>query len=213
MFDFVDTLSQDLLGTTTGGDVSHHTLSTPSTRTLRTLLARSITIGLLAAACGGASAQPSETPTPVPSSTAAAPVVGARAPDVTLPTREGGTFRRADARGKAVVLNFWASWCAPCREEMPRFERASRDLADRVVFVGVNATTLDSRAAALDFADQLDVTFPLVFDEDGRVGGEYGVSALPATFFIDADGVLRAIALGPVLADRLRENLALVGVR
>ncbi|MCC6856816.1 MAG: TlpA family protein disulfide reductase [Microbacteriaceae bacterium] len=195
--------------------MSHHTLTTLSPlRAVRTLLARSITIGLLAAACGGASAQPSETaPTPAPSSTAAAPVVGALAPEVTLPTREGGTFRLADARGKAVVLNFWASWCAPCREEMPRFERASRDLSDRVVFVGVNATTLDSRAAALDFADQLDVTFPLVFDEDGRVGGEYGVSALPATFFIDADGVLRAIALGPVLADRLRENLALVGVQ
>lgn len=165
--------------------------------------------------CASAPTRPTDAPGVPPTAETQAPStsVGDPAPEFTLLTRDGSTFRLADARGKAVVLNFWASWCGPCREEMPRFERTSREMADRVVFVGVNATTLDSREAALEFADQLEVTFPLVFDADGLASAEYGVNALPATFFIDATGVLRMRALGPVLADRLREGLALAGVQ
>ena len=133
--------------------------------------------------------------------------VGAPVPAVVLKQADGTTFRLADARGKPVVLNFWASWCGPCREEMPGFEEASKRLGKDVLFVGVNATSSDSREQAIAFIDQMGVTFPIVYDESGSMAAAYGIRGLPATFFIDAQGVLRSKALGPVLKDRLREQL------
>jgi thiol-disulfide isomerase/thioredoxin len=174
-------------------------------------LVASLLIGVLAA-CGVAG-----TEQPVASSTAvqatptpAGPALNVGVPGFTLTTREGRPFRLADARGKLVVLNFWASWCGPCRDEMPLFEATSRQLGDEVLFVGVNATASDNRADAEEFAARLGVTFPIVFDESGDTAATYGVQGLPATFFIDREGVLRAKALGPVLSDRLREHLDLV---
>ena len=134
-------------------------------------------------------------------------VVGAPAPDISLLTREGTPFKLSEARGKVVVMNFWASWCAPCREEMPGFEAAYKERSADVLFVGVNTTSVDTRAEALEFAERLGVTFPIVMDIEGVAQKTYGVRGLPATFFIGRDGTMKAKALGPVLKDRLREQL------
>lgn len=139
--------------------------------------------------------------------------VGKPAPDFTLETADGKRFRLSEARGKVVVVNFWATWCGPCREEMPGFQAASVDHAADVLFVGVNTTSVDNRAEAIEFAQRLGVTFPIVFDERGTTQQTYGVRGLPATFFIGPDGVTKAKTLGPVLKDRLREQLQLAGAK
>lgn len=139
--------------------------------------------------------------------------VGRPAPDFTLETADGKRFRLSEARGKVVVVNFWATWCAPCREEMPGFQAASLDHATDVLFVGVNTTSVDNRAEAIEFAKRLGITFPIVFDERGTTQQTYGVRGLPATFFIGPDGVTKAKTLGPVLKDRLREQLQVAGAK
>jgi peroxiredoxin len=101
----------------------------------------------------------------------------------------------ADLRGKVVVVNFFASWCAECRPEMPAFERLHRDYAARGLrVIGVNAR--ESKDAIARFAQTLNLTFPLLLDADGRINAQYGVIALPTTFVIARDGRAIAMATG-----------------
>ena len=145
---------------------------------------------------------PAATPTATPAPTATAgptatPTVappelelGAPAPDFEVTRFNGETLRLSDLRGQVVVLNFWASWCPPCRREMPAFEDAwlgSRDYG--VVFVGLAANDFEADARA--FADQVGVTYPLGLDLDGAVADEYLVRVMPTTYFIDREGLLQ----------------------
>lgn len=118
----------------------------------------------------------------------------------TLPylNRNAGEFQLSDLQGKTVVLNFWASWCGPCRSEMPVLKQASRELADEnIVVIGVN--TLDDKPAAEDFIEELNVEYPNVIDEgEGRVAVDYGVTGVPETFVVGPDGNLVAHLLGTV---------------
>jgi cytochrome c biogenesis protein CcmG/thiol:disulfide interchange protein DsbE len=110
-----------------------------------------------------------------------------------------------DLRGKVVVVNFWASWCDPCKDEAPLIEDLSRSLGaeDDVEFVGI--ATQDLRSDARAFADTYGLTYPLVYDEGGTVGRDWGVSAYPETFVIDPEGRAVAWFPGVIRADRLRE--------
>jgi len=102
----------------------------------------------------------------------------------------------AGLRGRAVVLNFWASWCQECRPEMPVLERLHRTLGPRgLAVVGINAR--ETRATARRFAADLQLSFPLVLDQDGKINGLYGVVGLPSTFLIGRDGRAVALAVGP----------------
>ena len=145
-------------------------------------------------------ATPTPTATPAPTATAgptATPTVappelelGAPAPDFEVTRFNGETLRLSDLHGQVVVLNFWASWCPPCRREMPAFEDAwlgSRD--DGVVFVGLASGDIEADARA--FAEQVGVTYPLGLDLDGAVANEYLVRVMPTTYFIDRDGLLQ----------------------
>lgn len=126
-------------------------------------------------------------------------------PGFDLETLDGqGRVDLADLEGKIVVVNFWASWCDPCKDEAPLIEDLSRSLgADGdVEFVGVN--TQDLRTDARAFAETYGLTYPLIFDEGGAVGRDWGVGAFPETFVIDADGRAVAWFPGVVQADRLR---------
>ncbi|MDI6104983.1 TlpA disulfide reductase family protein [Actinoplanes sp. NEAU-A12] len=107
-------------------------------------------------------------------------------PDVALPCfTGGGEVRLRDLRGPAVI-NIWASWCGPCREELPVIQGLADRAEGRFTVIGVD--TNDSRSAAADFAADRAVSFPTLFDREKRFADELGVLTLPATVFIDADG-------------------------
>ncbi len=130
------------------------------------------------------------------------------APDFVLDTIGGETFRLSDQRGKVVVLNFWATWCPPCRYEIPDFIGMQDDFGrDDVVFVGVS---LDEGGPAVvrSFAEQMGINYPLVLD-DGSVSAAYGpLTGLPMTFLIDRAGEVRSYAPGMVTRDVIEPEIA-----
>jgi cytochrome c biogenesis protein CcmG, thiol:disulfide interchange protein DsbE len=119
------------------------------------------------------------------------------APEFTLERLDGeGDLSLESLRGKPVVLNFWASWCGPCKDEAPLLEEASKRWAGKVAFVGVDVK--DFRGDARKFLERYGVTYPNVYDGKGSTIGRYGVTGYPETYFIDAEGRVRYRIAGPV---------------
>jgi len=117
-------------------------------------------------------------------------------PEFALPTPEGKKIALKDFRGKIIFLNFWATWCAPCREEMPAMERLYQEFKQKnFVILAVNVK--DRRQDALEFAKELKLTYPVLFDPDGQVGLLYGAWGLPTTYLIGPKGEGLARAWGP----------------
>ena len=111
-------------------------------------------------------------------------------------TLDTGRVSTSDLRGKVVLMNFWASWCAECRPEMPVLERLYRELAPQgFVVIGINAR--EKREAVRRYAGELGLTFPLVLDPDGKINALYGVVGIPTTFLVGRDGRAVALAVGP----------------
>jgi cytochrome c biogenesis protein CcmG/thiol:disulfide interchange protein DsbE len=123
---------------------------------------------------------------------------GAVAPDFTLERLDDeGELTLSSLRGRAVVLNFWASWCIPCKEEAPVLERLWREHRDHgLVVVGLDAK--DFRRDARAFAERFELTFPLVFDGPGDTTSPYGVTGFPETFVIDREGRVVEVFVGAV---------------
>lgn len=130
--------------------------------------------------------------------------IGKIAPGFSATTDSGASFRLADQRGKVVILNFWATWCGPCRVEMPEFEKAFNAFADQgLAIIGVNnAETAEDIAG---FRDELSLTFPLLVDADAGVQELYGILAYPSTYVLDRDGVIIAQQFGPMTAQQISE--------
>jgi peroxiredoxin len=126
---------------------------------------------------------------------------GSPAPPLRLPAVAGADVDLRSFSGRVVILNFWASWCAPCVEEMPSLETLYRTLAPRgLVVLGVSAD--EDEAALLSFLKRVPVTFPVLRDPGGRVAGSrYRATGYPSTFVIDGAGVIREVFLGPVQWD------------
>jgi peroxiredoxin len=137
--------------------------------------------------------------------------LGEPVPDFALLDLSGNVVRLSDFLGRTVVLNFWASWCPPCRAEMPDFLEVyeQRLPQDDFVIVAVDKLVEDTRGAVDDFVQEFGLTFPIVFDASDEVFQHYGVRGLPSTFFIDRNGVLRSKNLGPIFGDLLPDGIAL----
>ena len=118
------------------------------------------------------------------------------AEDFTLPLVAGKNFRLGAERGKVVMVNFWATWCPPCREEMPAMERLWRQQKDRGFVIVAVALDADPKVVK-PFVDRHGLTFPVALDPKMDQGNAYGVRGLPSSFIVDARGYLAALALGP----------------
>ena len=132
--------------------------------------------------------------------------VGKPAPDFAMPTLNGGGGEfRLSARGDVpAVINFWASWCPPCREESPAFERTWRAYRDDgILFVGVNIQ--DAEEDAAEYAREFGLTFVNGRDVDGKITIDYGVTGLPVTFFIGRGGEVEGVHVGAISEDALVE--------
>jgi len=133
-----------------------------------------------------------------------APQKGFLAPDFTLETLDGETVTLSDLRGQAVLVNFWATWCPPCRAEMPAFQEAYQDYEDQgFVIVAVNATLQDNPADIAAFIAEYGLSFPVVLDVEGVANRLYQVQSLPTSFFIDKDGVISEVVIGGPIAEAL----------
>ena len=134
-----------------------------------------------------------------------------RAPEfrarVISPAGAGEELRLSDLRGQPVVLNFWASWCGPCRAEMPAFERVADRYRERGLVV-VGMTVQDEEGAALSFLRELGISYTVGMDDDGTISRAYGVTGLPATYFITDTGMKARAWVGAIPEDRL-ESMAL----
>lgn len=132
---------------------------------------------------------------------------GKPAPDFVLRDVNDNLVRLSDFRGKTVVLNFWATWCAPCRAEMPDLQAIYEQRLPDNDFVVLAVDLEESRGPVEDFIDEFGLTFPVAFDSSGSVARHYGVIGLPDSFFIDSEGIVREVILGPVFGSLLGEGI------
>jgi thiol-disulfide isomerase/thioredoxin len=143
--------------------------------------------------------------------TGGAPRVGEQAPDFALRTLDGNVVRLSDLRGKVVLVNFWATWCGPCKAEMPDLQEVYEQHKDQLVVLAVNAesnSVEETRRLVTDFRDELNLTFPIVLDTpEGSVFNQYKLQGLPDSFFVDREGVVRSISIGPMNKETILKKL------
>jgi thiol-disulfide isomerase/thioredoxin len=134
------------------------------------------------------------------------------APDFTVYNKEGNPVKLSDMKGTPVVLNFWASWCPPCKSEMPDFDEIAKEYEGKVVFMMVNLTdgTQETQESAQSFIDSMGYTFPVYFDKDSDAAYKYGIQSIPTTFFIDAKGNLIAYGEGAMDGDTLKRGISMI---
>jgi cytochrome c biogenesis protein CcmG/thiol:disulfide interchange protein DsbE len=135
-------------------------------------------------------------------------------PDFTLPLYEryqaefGPELARADLGVRPQVINFWASWCAPCYDEAPELAAAWRAHGDEVLFIGVQTQDPNKRTEGRQFLEQFDLGFPNGIDDDSAIAVSFGLFGVPETFFVRADGTLAYRHTGPVTVEVLEAQLA-----
>lgn len=137
-----------------------------------------------------------------PLSSSPSPREGFFAPDFTLDTLAGDRVTLSELRGKIVVVNFWTTWCPPCREETPALEASYKAYKDSgVIILGLNLTDQDSLKEVEAFAKEFGLTYPILLDRDGSVGLTYQLNGLPTTFFINREGIIRTVVVGGPMSE------------
>ena len=130
---------------------------------------------------------------------------GGEAPDFSLQTLDGEMVELSDFEGKKVILNFWATWCKPCREEMPDLQSIYAERDEDVVILAVN---MDAHNDVKGFIDSYSVAFPVLLDKEDEVSDMYQVISLPTTYFINEDGIIVQKHIGQITYEQLEETLA-----
>ena len=170
-----------------------------------------LAVVLVAVIAGAAVAYHALAPTAMPDAASTAEGEGEQteAPDFTMISAGGEELSLGSLRGKPVVLNFWASTCGPCKSEMPEFQTAFEEYGDQVQFVMLNVPDFngETRERALRLVEQSAYTFPIYFDATAEAQVQYGVTSIPRTYFISADGILKAYASGIIDAASLDEGI------
>ena len=134
------------------------------------------------------------------------PLIGGPAPEVSLKDLQGQDVSLSDFRGKVVLLNFWATWCKPCKEEMPAIQASYDKLGDKG-FVVLAINELEDTERVADYIRKYNHTFPVLMDRKNQVANKYGVVGLPASFLIDPQGIVRERIVGSLLTEPRIEDL------
>jgi len=133
-----------------------------------------------------------------------APQRGFLAPDFELKTTSGETVKLSDLRGQAVLVNLWATWCPPCRAEMPTLEKVHDEYKDQgFTILAVNMTYQDDAQAITPFVAEHGLTYPILLDETGEMAKAYQLKSLPSSFFINRDGTINEVVVGGPMAEAL----------
>jgi cytochrome c biogenesis protein CcmG/thiol:disulfide interchange protein DsbE len=133
-----------------------------------------------------------------------APRQGFLAPDFTLNTPDGTAFTLSELRGQAVLVNLWATWCPPCRAEMPAIQKLYDEYKDQgFIVLGLNMTYQDDPTAVVPFVQEKRLTFPILIEETGEVAKKYELRSLPSSYFIDRDGIIREVVIGGPMSEAL----------
>ncbi len=155
----------------------------------------------------GSSQEGSSTTGPKGSELAPAPEIGRLAPDFTLVDLEGNSVTLSDFRGKTVFVNFWATWCPPCRAEMPEIEAVYQEYKDKgVVVIGVDI--LEPEDVVRQFVEQGGYSWIFILDATGAVSDDYRITAIPTSFFIDKDGIIQVVNIGAMTKRAMENKLA-----
>ena len=134
------------------------------------------------------------------------PLEEGMAPDFTLTSFDGRTYTLSDLRGNVVIINFWASWCPPCREEAAYLERTWRKYKDKgVIFIGVDYA--DAEKPALAYIDEFDITYFNGPDLGTRISQSYNIKGVPETYYVAKDGTLRGNHIGPLFEPELDNRI------
>lgn len=131
---------------------------------------------------------------------------GQIAPDFELQTLDGETVRLSDYRGERVFINFWATWCPPCRAEMPDMQKIHEDGEGKVLAVNLTHTEKSPDDAG-EFAEELGLSFPILLDSKGALSEQFNVVAYPTSYMIDSDGRIQFVAMGAMNYDMMRREL------
>lgn len=139
-----------------------------------------------------------------------APVIGHFAPQFSLPSLDGQDYSLDRVEGKSMLLNFWASWCEPCKIEAPDLVNLYENYSDKIEIYAINVTANDTIDNVISFADEYGFTFPVLLDEHADIAKSYKVRPIPTTFFINKDGVIVDIVVGPLNKNLIGEKLKLL---
>lgn len=132
--------------------------------------------------------------------------VNFQAPDFELTTLDGTTISLSEQRGKIVLINFWATWCPPCRAEMPEINAVAQAHPNQLIVLAVN--NAEDEARVRQFVSEFQLTFPILLDRDGMVAEKYNVLGLPTSFFVDRDGIVRAATMGAMSRTYIEAQIA-----
>jgi cytochrome c biogenesis protein CcmG, thiol:disulfide interchange protein DsbE len=139
------------------------------------------------------------------------PQVGETIPDFELPTLDGRTVRLSELRGSPVVINFWATWCGPCKQEMPLLvEQYNWNKGKGLRVLAIDTLANDNIDDMRDYAKKFNMNFDVLVDEKDAVAGGWNVMGLPTTFFIKPDGTVAKVHVGQLTPDQLKENMKLI---